>query len=389
VAITHQTPMPIPGKLLHFPGPQVTWAGEFPWTHDLCFGTEDGSICVKDTNGVEISYSPIIDSGEAINGVAFSRNMVAISTRAELLVKRFSSSDESQTILHYQIGAHGIVSTGRGGFLAPIGAMGFLQIELRPDGSLQNRQFHGNEEDLYFYRIARLGITAEGDEIFACAGRNDGVISLEVGTNGLPNRVIINQSHNTINNELADIVDVCRLPSESHAFATASLGLDNSIHLSEDIRGGHRRLGLRFPEMQGTAYSVLSAQGHLFILTSEAFYFLPKLADQFLKGEPVEARITVHRIPLEALDCSIAYGEHLMLIIAKSVGLVEVSQLAAVSGAEDDSRPRRERVATSLKADEMVAVIDQFAWESPKEYPIESLISSVPTSSAAASVSFG
>jgi len=382
-------PMSIPGKSLHFPGAQVTWAGEFPWTHDLCFGTEDGSICVKDTNGVDISYGPIIDSGEAINGVAFSRNMVAISTRAELLVKRLSFPGELQTVVHYQIGAHGVVSTGRGGFLAPIGALGFLQIELLPDGSLQNRQFHGSEGDLYFYRIARLGTTTEGDEIFACAGRNDGVISLEIGTDGLPNRVIINQSHNTTNNELADIVDVCRLPSETHPFATASLGIDNSIHLSEDIRRGHRRLGLHFPEMQGTAYSVLSTKGHLFILTSEAFYFLPKLADRFLKREPVEAKMTVLRTPLEALDCSIAYGEHLMLITAKSGLLVEVSQLAAASGVEDDSRPRIGRGATSLEASEMVPDLDQFAWESPKEYPIESLISSVPTSSAAASVPVG
>jgi len=226
-------PMSIPGKSLHFPGAQVTWAGEFPWTHDLCFGTEDGSICVKDTNGVDISYGPIIDSGEAINGVAFSRNMVAISTRAELLVKRLSFPGELQTVVHYQIGAHGVVSTGRGGFLAPIGALGFLQIELLPDGSLQNRQFHGSEGDLYFYRIARLGTTTEGDEIFACAGRNDGVISLEIGTDGLPNRVIINQSHNTTNNELADIVDVCRLPSETHPFATASLGIETPSNLAK------------------------------------------------------------------------------------------------------------------------------------------------------------
>jgi len=92
---------------------------------------------------------------------------------------------------------------------------------------------------------------------------------------------------------------------------------------------------------------------------------------------------------LEALDCSIAYGEHLMLITAKSVLLVEVSQLAAASGVEDDSRPRIGRGASSLEASEMVPNLDQFAWESPKEYPIESLISSVPTSSAAASVPVG
>jgi hypothetical protein len=372
VAIIHQTPTSIPGKVLHFPGPQVTWAGEFPWTHGLCFGTEDGSIDVRDINGVDIWSKPMLESGGAINGVAFSHSLAAISTRAELLLaKRSSSSDELQPMLLDQIGAHGIVAAGRGGFIAATGASGILQIELRSDGTPQGAsQIRVSGRELYFYRIICLGTTAEGHEVFACAGRNDGVIGLEIGTDGCPKRVFITQNHNAPNREAPDIVDVCRLPSDKHPFAAASLGIDNSIRLSEDIRRGHRRLGLHFPEMQGTAYTVMSAQGHVFVLTSEAFYVLPKLAVRFLEGEQVEAKMIVLTIPLEALDCSIAYGEHLMLITANSVLLMGVSELA--------TSPR-------VKASEMVPDLYQFAWESPTESPI----SLVPTSSSAATVPVG
>jgi len=352
-------------KSLDFPGPQVTWAGEFLWTHDLCFGTEDGSIGVRDVNGHEISYGPIIESGEAINGVAFSRNMVAISTPGELLINLHPFPGGLQTTL-YNGGAHGVVATGSGGFLAPAGASGLMLVELLPDGSFQNREFRGSDAELYFYRMARLGGTDVGDEIFACAGRNDGLMAITIKSDGIPSRIIINKGSITTGNENIDIVDVCRLPSQTHPFATASLGIDNSLHLSHDIRREHAQLGLRFPEMQGTAYNVLSAQGHIFILTSDAFYFLPKLADRFLGGEQISGRMTVPRIPLEALDCSIAYEEHLMLIVARSVLLLEISKLPAAFGLDDSLRPRLDLESSGLESSEMVPDLDHSAW-SPRE----------------------
>jgi hypothetical protein len=77
---------------------------------------------------------------------------------------------------------------------------------------------------------------------------------------------------------------------------------------------------------------------------------------------------------LEALECFIAYGEHLMLITAKSVLLMAVSQLTTGPGVETS---------------EMVPDRDQFTWETPRDYPVESLISSVPSSFSPASVSVG
>ncbi|MFI5455342.1 MAG: hypothetical protein ACHRXM_07800 [Isosphaerales bacterium] len=348
-----------------FPGRQVTWAGEFPWTHDLCFGTEDGSIGVRDVNGVEISCGPIIESGEAINGVAFSRNMVAISTRGELLINRHPFPGGPQTTL-YNGGAHGVVATGSGGFLAPAGSSGLIQVELLPDGSFRHREFRGRDAELYFYRMARLGRTDRGDEVFACAGRNDGLMAITIKSDGIPSGIAVNKGFITTGDENIDIVDVCRLPSLTHPFASASLGIDNSLHLSHDIRREHAPLGLCFQEMEETAYNVLSAQGHIFILTSDAFYFLPKLADRFLSGEPIRGGLTVRRFPVEALDASIAYAEHLMLIVARSVLLLEISKLPAAFGLDDSLRSRLDVESSAPEPNEMVPDLDASAW-SPRE----------------------
>ena len=204
-------PIPITGKSLHFPGPQVTWAGEFPWTRALCFGTEDGSIGVRSVNGDEISYGPIVESGEAINGVAFSRNMVAISTCGELLINRHPFPGGLQTTV-YNGGAHGVVATGSGGFLAPVGSSGLIQVELLPDGRLQHRELRGRDAELYFYRMARLGRTDRGDEIFACAGRNDGLMAITIKSDGVPSGIVVSKGFITTGDEKIDIVDVCRLP---------------------------------------------------------------------------------------------------------------------------------------------------------------------------------
>jgi len=357
--------MPIEAKPIDFSGPQVTWAGEFPWTHDLCFGTEDGSIRVRSVNGDEISYDPIVESGEAINGVAFSRDMVAVSTRGELVIVRHPFPGGLKTTV-YDGGVHGVVATGSGGFLAPAGSSGLIQVELLPDGRFRHRELRGSDAELYFYRMAWVGRTDRGDEIFACAGRNDGLMAITIKSDGTRSEIAVSKGFITTGDERIDIVDVCRIPSSTHPFATASLGIDNSLHLSHDIRHEHAQLGLTFPEMQGTAYNLLSAQGHIFILTSDAFYFLPKLADRFLSDAPIHGGLTVRRIPMEALDSSIAYDEHLMLIISRSVLLLEISKLPAAFGLDDNLRPRLDGASSPLESNEMVPHFDHSAW-SPRE----------------------
>jgi hypothetical protein len=306
---------PISSKALDFSGTQVTWAGEFPWTHDLCFGTEDGSISVRNENGREIVFTQITDSKEPISGIAFSGAAVAVSTCGEVLVRRFLvpinhayQFPTNHAYEHlYKIGTHGVISLGRRGFVAPLGPLGSMTIEPKPDGLFQRRVFSGRDVELYFYKLAHLGSTPTGEDIIACAARTDGIMALIIGRDGIPTGLAVRKCHGKQPNGSVDAIDVCRLPSEIHPFAAVSLGIDNSLHFSLDLRREHIPTPVTFAEMQGTAYSVLSAHGHIFMLTSDAFYFVPGLAARFLSGGSLNGLLTVHRGPVHALGCMLAF----------------------------------------------------------------------------------
>ena len=60
-----------------------------------------------------------------------------------------------------------------------------------------------------------------------------------------------------------DIVDVCGLKSEPYPLAAAALGIDRAVYLIRDVRDAGSTPTLRFPGLEGTAYRLLSSQGHL------------------------------------------------------------------------------------------------------------------------------
>jgi hypothetical protein len=351
---------PISSKSLDFSGTQVTWAGEFSWTHDLCFGTEDGSISVRDENGREIRFAQIIESREPINGIAFSGDALAVSTCGELLVRRFLFPTNHAYEHLYKIGTHGVISFGRRGFVAPLGPMGAMTIEPKPEGLFQRRVFSGRDAELYFYKMAHLGSTSTGEDIIACAARSDGIMALTIGRDGIPVELGVRKCHGKQPHASVDIIDVCRLPSDVYPFAAVSFGIDNSLHFSRDLRREHIPISVKIAEMQGTAYSVLTAHGHIFMLTSDAFYFVPGLAARFLDGASLNGRLTVHRGPIEALDCMLAYDRYLILLAENGVQLIEISKMLAGLG-------------VGQSTNESISDSTQYEWEDTKMYSTDAL----------------
>jgi hypothetical protein len=348
---------PISTKLLDFSGTQVTWAGELPLTHELGFGTEDGSLSVRNEEGVELSYERVLESKEAINGVAFSGDARAVSTRGELLVKRSSGHIKLKEIL-FPVGTHGVISNGAAGFIAPLGPSGAMTVELLPDGHIQGRGFRGYDVDLYFYKMVHLGSSTSGDDIVACAARTDGIMAIVSGRDAIPTGLVIHKCRGRKLNESVDIIDVCRLPSDTHPFATVSLGIDNSLHFSFDLLSDHTPLGLRFRDMQGIAYAVLSTGGHIFMLTSSQLYTVPNLADRLLARESLSDTMTVHRWPVEASDFMMAYGKHGILLADKGVLLFELNDLL-VDRSVDQGR------------NEISWDLNQYDWEAPQRHALE------------------
>ncbi len=368
-------------KTLPFRGSQVTWAGEFParfrgmpaGTKLLCFGTDDGLIHVKDIEATTIGSLNGPQNLEAINGIAFALNMMAVSTTNEVVITRLpSKSGETESVVYDQ-GAHGVIATQRGGFMAPMGLKGIMQVEGLSERVFQRSMLKSSDNDLYFYRIIRVGSTGEGDEVFACAGRKDGLLTLSVNSAGIPGGIAMNKGQSSDSTADIDIVDVCPLPSPEYPFAVLGLGIDNTLHFTFDIRDENPPISLRLLEMRGTGYTVLAAQGHVFVLTSEEFYILPDLGTRFHDGE-LEKRVTVFRNSVEAVDFSIAFGEYILLITEEGVVRLEISKIpfALMLAAAESDQAQGEGISNGVF--ETTPDIIKSPWESQRSSILEEVL---------------
>lgn len=366
---------PFEARHIGFSGPPVTWAGEYPGIgYGFCFGTEAGGLWLTGLDRY-IQKAPIlvVPSGEAVNGVAFTRNLMAVSTRAEVVINKFAApSGPVREEFVYEGGAHGVIATDRGALLAPLGPTGLLHGVPDDHGRFNLREIRARGADLYFYKVAHLGRSDSGEEIFAGAGRTDGLMMIALKDDGLDGDITTKRGLSATDGAESDLIDICGLGSPRYPFAFAGLGIDNTLHLGRDLRGGES-ISLRYPQMRGTAYSIHEAQGHLFLLMSSGIYAMPRLAEQFLKGGSLDGRSTVHRIAVEAVDAAIVYGEYLLVIQANRVSILRVSKLAG-DPSEYDEGSDREGLAAEAEAIEMVTEFEDSPWLSPSAFALESLV---------------
>jgi hypothetical protein len=309
-----------PYRSFSIPGEEITWAGECPWNKSYCFGTESGKVVfpvASDNGQSELTESKVSD--EAINDVAFWKDLVGITTRSEVLVYRGPHSGaELSFVSGFPGGAHGIIATPRGRLLAPMGTEGLFCFDGeqasenlgwidRPDQGVRN-----------YYKVVYVG-ELHGKEILACATRTDGLARMELDATDA-NRVV------SLSSPSVDLIDVCSLRSQEHPFAVAGLSLDRSLVLVRDILAlseeNPRRL--RFDGLRGTPYSLLSAFGHILLLTSAEIVIFPDLASRFLAGEALDHPVDAYHSPVQAVEAFIASERSLMVVTDDGVRVSEI-----------------------------------------------------------------
>jgi hypothetical protein len=321
--------------LIRFPDFNVSWAGEGPHTGWLCFGSEDGKLRMTTTEGlVGDVQSLAVESNEAINGAAFLGRFWAMSTRSEVvLFTRPATKDEKYKRAVFPAGAHGVIATSAGQFVAPLGRTGLLvwKPELGDEQHPKIRRAIG-EHFYNFYRVLSLN-AASRSELLVCATRSGGVTVTPISP--LSGETEINSY--TFPGQ--DVIDVCALDTGSGGLAVAALGCDCTLVFFRDVQRDNRPITLKFNGVQGTAYNLLSARGHLFLLTSRGLYVLRGLAKRFLNGEPVDSQPTaVSEIPLEAVDANLVHDRWLLVVMADHTLLYDVEQLV---GPESDGAEYR------------------------------------------------
>ena len=155
--------------------PDVTWVGPNSRMPGLILGFENGAIILTDAATGHVSdLEQLSPNGEAINGIAaIGVASLAVSTRSEVSFFQANSS-VGPGIAVFPGGAHGVVATGSGSYIAPLGPRGLLIV--RPTSGLIQRMevTTGTEGKLYFYRAAALH-DRRGTETLIFANRKSGV----------------------------------------------------------------------------------------------------------------------------------------------------------------------------------------------------------------------
>jgi hypothetical protein len=314
----------------------ATWAGGLPWGPGCCIGLEDGRILLVGMDGSEFGPYEVSPSGEAINGVAFAGDVMAVSTRSDvafLKVSEFGKRNVERAV--YYGGAHGVIRTPDGSIVAPLGKEGILWTGPVRDNVQKVGLLKPAEVVPYVYKVAGVGCPERGD-VIACAGRRGGFVAIPLSGPVLGNRVRRSRPDGT------DFVDVAALDGPGFPFAMAALGLDCSLHFVSDISGDARTQTLHCGFHGERAYRLLCAEGHVFMLTDKRLYAFADLASRFLAGEPINNLIIRH-MDLEAVDASFGPDRSLLVVMPDSIYCIDIDFMVAREsqdpGARENSRP--------------------------------------------------
>jgi len=230
------------------------------------------------------------------------------STRNEILLRL----DNSKQGAIFPMGAHGVIAGHSGYFLAPLGREGLLFCRPKEGPEQTVTVSSGPTEDAYFYRLISLQASS-GQEIVACATRRGGVAAMEFRGE--------DQKHtlSTITFDGLDVVDLCPLGLQAAPEAAAALGRDGTLVLFRDVLSDRGPLAVKFQSIKGTAYRLLSARGHLFLLTSEALYVISDLVDRFVNADAPSLVTPVLAVPMEAVDAGLGSEQWLWIVMPDGV----------------------------------------------------------------------
>ncbi len=288
----------------------VTWAGGHPFRDGFCFGSDSGKLLFTDESGKVLDGPRKASaSGEAINGLAGSGGWLAVTTRAEVnFFGPARSSDGRAEGVVFPGGAHGVVTAPSGYFVAALGHSGILFVKPGSGAEDPITISNADKEGLSFYRVIALA-GEQGEDLIVCAGRRGGI-----GVSSFRPDWEEHKLSNVTFDDL-DIVDVCPIGSEQHPLAVAALANDGTIVLIRDVLHDRKPETRRFRVVEGIAYRVLSARGHIFLLTSNGLYALGKRAERFLNGTQVGNYVTqVLPFPMETVDANLVRDQWLLVV---------------------------------------------------------------------------
>jgi hypothetical protein len=324
----------IGAKVFKLPGPVITWVGEMPWTGGIAFGDEDGRLRYSSGDRLWKTGQPmsVIKSDQPINQVAFNifknHRFLAACTTSNIAIREVSERGDFSNSKLFDVGGHGVYPTQWGGFLVPQGPGALAAFYANPDGSFAQRILKHKRPFPYYYSMCRVGLTADGEELWACAGRSGGLLAVALDQSSVPQ--VLRSYQSPIKQR--DYVSVSAIGNAQLPFATISLSRDRQVDFSENLIEDRFPLTWHAPQIQGVAYSLVAAEGHLYILTSTGVYVGMDIVNLFLTGKLKSGLSKVRYLPSEAVDFALFHNRWLMILKHNAVLRIEISRIAEPSG---------------------------------------------------------
>ena len=288
---------------------QVCWAGPNPLAQrGFCFGSEEGQLLFVSESG-EILGPPFRGSPaqEAVNGVAAVGNVLAVSTRADVSLFQKEPVGVTRSTVH--AGAHGVIATPTGSFVASAGLGGWMILD--PGTGVKNGTViapHAGERQLYIYRTIAFH-SPMGKEVLACATRTGGV---GVATFARTDKT---QTFNTASFRGLDVIDVCAIGDTPDSLALVAADRDGTLVFFRDILTDKKPQTVRFKRVSGTVYKVMSCRGHVLVLTSDGLYVLLHLASRFLSNKDVNnLSASTFVLPVVAVDANLVRDRYVLIV---------------------------------------------------------------------------
>jgi hypothetical protein len=310
------TPAVEPKPSYRYPGDEISWAGECPWTGGICFGTDEGNLMVPDFLPDRKEARSLLVNRDTINGLAFGDGFVVASSPTE--VTSLPLGGELQVL--YAGGAHHVLALSERLFLAPLGPYGLLKL-LRKEAAWDVQIASVKSDVIYLYQMSSLP-PHNGRQLVVCAGRSTGLVLFECDDRG-GETVLSNRRYPQY-----DIVDVCSVPATGDPYAIAALTHDCALLLTRDVRQESVRT-ITIPGIDGTGYSLKRIQDHLLLLTSRALYVLENFSELFAGKPKINMRIFRH--PGPASDVYVAYDQYVLLEVDDRVECKSIDDLLACS----------------------------------------------------------
>jgi hypothetical protein len=324
----------VKARRIRIPNEEITWAGECAWTDGYCFGTESGRVFFYKKVGRDLvlEFDEVL-AEDAINGIAFFNEFIGVSTRSEVIAHRRTSGCRFELLVAGPGGAHGIVATPSGRFLAPMGPEGLFCLDVPLSDAPRPWNERITDVPLNYYALTCLG-NVEGKEVLACAGRTDGLLRIQFE----------NEDQQSLITRLTapgiDFVDVCSLGSGRSPFAIAALCRDQSVILVRDLLTDDQPQTLRLNGIRGTPYSIRCALGHLFVLTSTHVTVFPNLVRWYQGGERIDPPLNYRQRSVEADDMFVARDIELLVLTDGGVDIDDIPKLVGLAVPSNEARPQ-------------------------------------------------